>query len=59
MNAHKRVDKGHMMVVYLRSLSQIPNLIVHSYLHLFGWLVEFYGISTFVGYLMPNPFSYK
>ena len=21
-----------------------------------GWLVRFYGISTFVGYLMPNPF---
>ena len=21
-----------------------------------GWLVEFYGISTFVGYLMQNPF---
>ena len=20
------------------------------------WLVGFYGISTFVGYLMPNPF---
>ena len=20
------------------------------------WVVEFYGISTFVGYLMPNPF---
>ena len=24
-----------------------------------GWLVEFYGISTFVGYLMPNPFLCK
>ena len=27
-----------------------------------GWLVgwfEFYGISTFVGYLMPNLFLYK
>ena len=21
-----------------------------------GWLVNFYGISTFVGYLIPNPF---
>ena len=21
-----------------------------------GWFVGFYGISTFVGYLMPNPF---
>ena len=26
---------------------------------LVGWLFGFYGISTFVGYLMPNPFLYK
>ena len=26
---------------------------------LVGCLVRFYGISTFVGYLMPNPFLYK
>ena len=25
----------------------------------YSWLVGFYGISTFVGYLMPNPFLYK
>ena len=24
-----------------------------------GWLFGFYGISTFVGYLMPNPSLYK
>ena len=24
-----------------------------------GWLVGFYGISTFVGYLTPNPFLRK
>ena len=24
-----------------------------------GWLGGFYGISTFVGYLTPNPFLYK
>ena len=24
-----------------------------------GWLFVFYGISTFVGYLMPNLFLYK
>ena len=24
-----------------------------------GWLVGFYGISTFVGYLTPNPFLGK
>ena len=26
---------------------------------LVGWLVAFYGISTFVGYLTPNLFLYK
>ena len=26
---------------------------------LVGWLFGFYGISTLVGYLMPNPFLYK
>ena len=26
---------------------------------LVGWLFGFYGISTFVGYLMSNPFLYK
>ena len=25
----------------------------------FCWLFGFYGISTFVDYLMPNPFLYK
>ena len=24
-----------------------------------GWMVGFYGISTFVGYLAQNPFIYK
>ena len=26
---------------------------------LVGWLFGFYGISTFVGYLTPNPFLYN
>ena len=26
---------------------------------MFGWLFGFYGISTIVGYSMPNPFLYK
>ena len=26
---------------------------------LVGWMGGFYGISTFVGYLMPNPFLYE
>ena len=24
-----------------------------------GWFIGFYGISTFVGYLTPNPFLCK
>ena len=31
----------------------------HLRLSLVGWLVGFYGISSFVGYLMPNPFLCK
>ena len=27
-----------------------------KYIWLVGWLFGFYGISTFVGYSMPNPF---
>ena len=30
-----------------------------SFLKYMIWLVGFYGISTFVGYLTPNPFLYK
>ena len=25
----------------------------------YGWWFGFYGISTFIGYLMQNPFLYK
>ena len=31
----------------------------HSFYRLDAWLLGFYGISTFVGYLRPNPFLYK
>ena len=30
-----------------------------STINMIGWLFGFYGISTFVGYLMPNPFLCK
>ena len=30
-----------------------------TYIKLDDWLVGFYGILTFVGYLMPNPFLWK
>ena len=29
------------------------------YSSLVSWLVGFYGTSTFLGYLTPNPFLYK
>ena len=38
---------------------------VYSMLHIYictyivGWLFRFHGISTNVGYLIPNPFLYK
>ena len=36
----------------------MTNIELNSYC-LLGWLFGFYGISTFVGYLTPNPFLYK
>ena len=29
------------------------------YAKLIGWFVGFYGISTFVGYLTPNPILFS
>ena len=38
----------------------VPNILTQIVLfsinHLVGWLFRFYGISIFVGYLMPNTF---
>ena len=34
---------------------ELPN---QDKIRMLGWL-GFYGISTFVGYLTPNPFLYK
>ena len=31
----------------------------HDKVFVVGWWVEFYGISTLVGYLTPNPFLCK
>ena len=39
-----------MVVTNISLLRQKKGLVV--------WLVRFYGISTFVGCLMPNPFLY-
>ena len=51
-------------VTIRRANNSLHVFVEHHYRsnRLFGktiWLVRFYGISTFVGYLMPNPFLYK
>ena len=42
-----------------KMLVNIQNKNTEKLLNLVGWLFGFYGRSTFVGYLMPNPFLYK
>ena len=47
---------------FLFTLSRSPHGVVAKELvvgWLVGWLVGFYGISTFLGYLTPNPFLCK
>ena len=49
------------VTVYNVPISLSENIIT-SFLSTYGrvdWSVGFYGISTFLGYLMPNPFLYK
>ena len=35
--------------------------LIHKYIYIYivGWLFGFYGISTFRGYLTPNPLLYR
>ena len=49
--------KFHLAKTIFTNLSYIP--IVQIFVCLFDYLFGVYGISTFVGYLMPNPFLYK
>ena len=39
--------------------TSVSSCVINLRLKNLGWLFGFYGISTFVGYLMPNPFLYK
>ena len=41
------------------TLTFLSKCIFFCWIWLVGWLFGFYGISTFVGYLTPNSFSYK
>ena len=46
-------------VYFLLALCSTTHHGVQHVLGLVGWLFWFYGISTFIGYLIPNPFLYK
>ena len=50
-----------MYVLHIRIMGMVQyDIELHLMVSLGVWLVGwFYGISTFVGYLMPNPFLYK
>ena len=50
--------------LYLLNFKQIEENILgcqslQNIIFLVGWLVGFYGISTFIDYLTPNPFLCK
>ena len=56
------VRLSHWQSVYTTALAigVLPNYMFISHrVKLVGWLVGFYGISTFVGYLTPNTFLCK
>ena len=44
---------------FITKMSELSKEKIHFYYNMIGWLVGFYGISTFVGYFMPNPFLCK
>ena len=55
-----RRDTENILLAKLGELRTIwSHLLVWKISWLVGWLVDFYGISTFVGYLTPNPFLCK
>ena len=57
----KNYKKDSLVIVNL-VFFKYKNDVSERILKLVGWLVGlfgFYGISTFVGYVTPNPFLYK
>ena len=48
----------HSLIKIFKILKEIYSVSINRCL-LVGWLVGFYGISTFVGYLTLNPFLCK
>ena len=49
----------HQIIKHNNNTNQLTSSDVGLVGWLVGWMVEFYGISTFVGYLTPNPFLCK
>ena len=50
----KSLSKFILQIDYL--IHMHPHIYIYIYIYIkFGWLGLFYDISTFVGYLMPNP----
>ena len=57
--SHTEVTILNLMFNYFYKKNHSPPLFWNIYRFSIYWLVGFYGISTFVGYLIPNPFLYK
>ena len=49
-------ERHHFFAGVMRDLTPLQEIKLAK---LVGWFVGFYGISTFVGYLTPNPFLCK
>ena len=53
---NKLVDKSIFFRLMYSLTGILSDFISISQMEYTGWLVGFYGISTFAGYLTPNPF---
>ena len=53
------VADQHIMINAVRTYLLLLLLLLVVVVVVVGWLFGFHGISTFEGYLMPNPFLYK
>ena len=51
--------KVTVIPVVIGALGTATKWLVQGLEDLVSWFLGFYGISTFVGYLMPNPFLCK